>query len=329
MASLLFDSDIKGLVFNIEESLKEHVAKRMAILGVSDQQPCRFFQKGSCMKGEKCAFRHVKSDKSTVCKHWLRGLCKKNDFCEFLHEYDLSRMPTCQFFSAAGACSNEDCLFLHIKPGEKKKNCPYYDRGFCKHGPNCHNNHVKRIACPDYLAGFCKLGPECKLGHPKFEAIDEFTGTKLLRGIPVCARCGQPGHVVQQCTTEFDKLTIVPPLETENKKPRAHLRSVTEVTCFKCGEKGHYANVCPNKRRAPPAGGYQLPGVKIVNPLERKYSGGGLPTGSIRRPPLGYPPGPASAASAGVPTPQISFPAQYPPSNSQLPPSSASPMPLD
>ena len=88
------------------------------------------------------------------------------------------------------------------------------------------------------------------------------------------------------------------------------------VTCFKCGEKGHYANVvsqnthysllflshsfhevyacecyvvvfphvwcthplvvcvlvlqCPNKRRPPPAGGYTLPGVTIVNPSERK-----------------------------------------------------------
>ena len=38
-------------------------------------------------------FRHVRGDKTIVCKHWLRGLCKKGDGCEFLHEYDMSKMP--------------------------------------------------------------------------------------------------------------------------------------------------------------------------------------------------------------------------------------------
>ena len=32
-------------------------------------------------------------------KHWLRGLCKKGDQCEFLHEYDMSKMPECYFYS--------------------------------------------------------------------------------------------------------------------------------------------------------------------------------------------------------------------------------------
>ena len=34
-----------------------------------------------------------------VCKHWLRGLCKKGDQCEFLHEYDMSKMPECYFYT--------------------------------------------------------------------------------------------------------------------------------------------------------------------------------------------------------------------------------------
>ncbi len=44
-------------------------------------------------------FRHVRGDKTIVCKHWLRGLCKKGDQCEFLHEYDMSKMPECYFYS--------------------------------------------------------------------------------------------------------------------------------------------------------------------------------------------------------------------------------------
>ena len=45
------------------------------------------------------SFRHVRGDKTIVCKHWLRGLCKKGDSCEFLHEYDMTKMPECYFYS--------------------------------------------------------------------------------------------------------------------------------------------------------------------------------------------------------------------------------------
>jgi hypothetical protein len=45
-----------------------------------------------------------------ICKHWLRGLCKKGDNCEFLHEYDLSKMPECYFYSKFG---NKTLFYLN------------------------------------------------------------------------------------------------------------------------------------------------------------------------------------------------------------------------
>ena len=33
-----------------------------------------------------------------------------------------------------GQCSNKECPFLHIDPEKKMKDCPWYDRGFCRHG---------------------------------------------------------------------------------------------------------------------------------------------------------------------------------------------------
>lgn len=33
-----------------------------------------------------------------------------------------------------GECSNKECQYLHIDPQSKIKDCPWYDRGFCKHG---------------------------------------------------------------------------------------------------------------------------------------------------------------------------------------------------
>lgn len=64
---------------------------------------CRFFFSGTgCNKGARCQFRHARNDRLIVCKHWLRGLCKKGEYCEYLHEFDMSKMPECYFFSKFG-----------------------------------------------------------------------------------------------------------------------------------------------------------------------------------------------------------------------------------
>ncbi|NXS85570.1 CPSF4 factor, partial [Erpornis zantholeuca] len=98
--------------------------------------------------------------KPAVCKHWLRGLCKRGDGCDFLHDYDAARMPECYFYSKFGECSNKDCPFLHADV--TTVGCPWYDRGFCRHGPRCKYKHTRRVMCANYLVGFCPEGPKCK-----------------------------------------------------------------------------------------------------------------------------------------------------------------------
>ena len=77
----------------------------------------------------------------------------------------MSRMPPCYFFTKYGECSNPECMYRfvkrfphlelvrkenspltrqpwfdrnhlnrHINPEENIKECPWYARGFCKHG---------------------------------------------------------------------------------------------------------------------------------------------------------------------------------------------------
>lgn len=76
---------------------------------------CKFFLKGSCTKGSSCPYKHSKSERAVVCKHWLRGLCKKGDSCEFLHEYDLSKMPECYFYSKFGMdCTIFSFILVHV-----------------------------------------------------------------------------------------------------------------------------------------------------------------------------------------------------------------------
>ena len=123
---------------------------------------CSFFLKSGCERGNSCPYRHIRATTSVVCKHWLRGLCKKGDECEFLHEYDMTKMPECYFYSKFSECGNKDCPFQHIDPEKKVRDCPWYDRGFCRHGPLCKNRHVRRVACPPYMAGFCPEGKVCK-----------------------------------------------------------------------------------------------------------------------------------------------------------------------
>ncbi|KAA8493685.1 Cleavage and polyadenylation specificity factor subunit 4 [Porphyridium purpureum] len=162
-----------GQIFKFESDLgydRQYVEDQTAP-GHSTDLCSFFFAPGGsqCDKGAFCQYRHARNDRLIVCKHWLRGLCKKAEFCEYLHEFDMSRMPECFFFSKFGECSNAECQYRHVDLDKKRNECPYYARGFCKHGPKCRHRHVKRVACPNYLAGFCKDGPECQFGHARFE----------------------------------------------------------------------------------------------------------------------------------------------------------------
>lgn len=152
-----------------------------------DRPSCKAYMQGHCPMGPNCPDKHhtqssfnkyarrsmspkptpLTSVPSLVCKHWLRGLCKKGEHCEFLHEYNLRRMPECNYFARHQTCPNgDDCLYLHIDPDFKRPACPHFERGFCPLGPRCANRHVKmEKLCPFYIAGFCPNGKQCPEGH--------------------------------------------------------------------------------------------------------------------------------------------------------------------
>lgn len=225
-ATLELDLDIEAPIYDVMSKRRENISNSMTL--------CRLYVKGQCQEGDKCLHRHSKGQKSLVCKHWLRGLCKKMDDCEFLHEYNFAKMPPCQFWKDFGKCSNnEECHFRHITDDRQKNDCPWYDRGFCKHGAGCRNRHKRRQACPDYLAGFCLKGPDCDFAHPTFE-------------LPLL---GDLKEADQELTDE--------------DRQRAGYRPLSEVLCFKCGQMGHYAHKCKNPKKLEPLnhsrGGGQAP----------------------------------------------------------------------
>jgi len=172
-----------------------------------------FFLKGSCSKGKECPYKHTRGERSVVCKHWLRGLCKKGEACEFLHQYDLRKMPECYFFSKYGECGNPECMYLHINPEDKVRECQWYARGFCKHGMKCRHKHIKKMMCENYFHGFCPDGTNCQFAHPKFDIPKDEGEQKVQPVIKTlqCEKCGQYGHMSPQCPNEsehqFEKKT--------------------------------------------------------------------------------------------------------------------------
>lgn len=215
---------------------------------------CEFFLKAACTKGGMCPFRHISGEKTVVCKHWLRGLCKKGDQCEFLHEYDMTKMPECYFYSKF-ECSNKECPFLHIDPESKIKDCPWYDRGFCKHGPICRHRHTRRVICGNYLVGFCPDGSSCKFMHPRFDlpmgteqpplppptpAMQKNNSQVLNRSSSLIQLTTQMSPVSVQRTPQSSGLGQYQSTPMGSKGPRP----LDQVICYKCGERGHYANRC-------------------------------------------------------------------------------------
>lgn len=88
--------------------------------------------------------------------------------------------------------------------------------------------------------------------------VEDKTGQKKI--IITCHFCGEVGHKINHCQklpadqreahqNELGK-NFVPYTQNQYRmhmpdgKPKVY-KSLEEVTCFKCGETGHFANKCP------------------------------------------------------------------------------------
>uniref|UniRef100_A0A3B5MD31 Cleavage and polyadenylation specificity factor subunit 4 n=1 Tax=Xiphophorus couchianus TaxID=32473 RepID=A0A3B5MD31_9TELE len=195
-------ANVDHIKFDLEFAVEQQLgAQPLPFPGMdkSGSAVCEFFMRGTCMKGGMCPFRHISGEKTVVCKHWLRGLCKKGDQCEFLHEYDMTKMPECYFYS--------------------------------KFGPDCRHRHTRRVICVNYLVGFCPEGKACKFMHPRFELP---MGTSEQPPLPQQA----------QIQTKRPQNNINSGVQQNHMSVNRGPRPLDQVTCYKCGEKGHYANKC-------------------------------------------------------------------------------------
>lgn len=131
-----------------------------------------------------------------------------------------------------GVCNNKDCPYQHVDPESKVKDCPWYDRGFCKHGQycysrdivwkfmfvyagqNCRNRHTRRVLCQNYLCGFCVEGSSCKFVqyvHPTFPPMTSWItntwSTDLIWLMCFSARFELPQYLSQVATGQGPKVS--------------------------------------------------------------------------------------------------------------------------
>ena len=123
----------------------------------------------------------------------------------------------------------------------KTKICKNYQLGFCKYGPKCQFEHVKPLISiqDSSLAKIANFPNTAQFNWYQPYRFNEH-GTLP----PICDSCGEIGHKATFCNKEkinqndlFDRLRAGVP--SHNQFQNSH------VTCFKCKEQGHYANMCP------------------------------------------------------------------------------------
>ncbi|SAL98538.1 hypothetical protein [Absidia glauca] len=158
-------------------------------------------------------------------------------------------------------------------PESKQKECPWYARGFCKHGPHCRHKHVRKLVCQNYLTGFCPDGLNCSNGHPKYElplvntnddsqhqqqqGHSQNSHRQQANGQSYQQQHGQQPFLGQQHQQRFGNSDNRQGFQQQQQQQqqRTPFRKLEDVTCYKCGEQGHYANKCPNGRAGGGGGG--------------------------------------------------------------------------
>ncbi|KAG8946755.1 RNA-binding component of cleavage and polyadenylation factor [Tulasnella sp. 424] len=131
-------------------------------------------------------------------------------------------------------------------------------------GPDCPRKHVRRVACKLFLSGFCPMGPDCPQGHPKPSlptaedyrppsppsprdigppppGFGRYFGDEGNQGGGFSGNAGGGGGGGFGGGNNF-----APRPRADGADGMPYRRNLDEVTCFKCGQRGHYANVCKN-----------------------------------------------------------------------------------
>ncbi|KAJ1966764.1 Cleavage and polyadenylation specificity factor subunit 4 [Dispira parvispora] len=239
---------------------------------------CKHWIRGLCKKGDQCEFLHV-FDKSKMPEcHFFKnfGYCGTGKACMYLHIDPNKKVNECAWY-ARGFCKHgPKCRNKHVR----RVPCQNFITGFCPLGPDCPNVHPRfdiptsnevEKAVPrhtqvesgegdrDSMANFSQPGlDQQQQRHDATYQNDQgpdrpfnYQGQQTHQRPTVPFIHGGPGyrppymaHGGGRPNRNFGQGM---PMGHSGPGPHQH-RPLEDVTCFKCGEKGHYANHCPQRQ---------------------------------------------------------------------------------
>ena len=114
----------------------------------ANPKPCHDFEKGDCVRGDRCRFFHdpaaaearvagKKREKKGLCFAFKKGECDRGDDCKFSH-------GAAPGGAAAAAAGRTPRLTGSGRPAKKAGICFAFQKGECDRGDNCKFNHVSQ-----------------------------------------------------------------------------------------------------------------------------------------------------------------------------------------
>ncbi|XP_041473739.1 cleavage and polyadenylation specificity factor subunit 4-like [Lytechinus variegatus] len=223
---------------------------------------CKHWLRGLCKKGDECEFLHqFDMTKMPECFFFAKfGMCSNKD-CPFLHIDPEAKRKDCPWYDRGFCKHGPLCKSRHVR----RVYCPNYLLGFCPDGPNCKYVHPTfdlptSAEMKDLHTGGRKIWTCHSCGEPGHKAINcpkknpvqpyntaappmsfsqKQAAEKQGQGLRVLSN----SEVNSQSTLQNNKET------NQTFQPRHGFqrgqRSYDHITCYKCGEKGHFANHCP------------------------------------------------------------------------------------
>ncbi|KAJ8092740.1 hypothetical protein PM082_007069 [Marasmius tenuissimus] len=121
--------------------------------GWAPTQPCVYWAKGNCLRGDSCTFLHGAPTReaeprspAVVCVYWAQGRCMRGDSCTFRHDATVGEVESQQPQQAEVEEPTDTHLILpsnqHARfSGIPQPDCIYWARGRCDKGDSCTFRH--------------------------------------------------------------------------------------------------------------------------------------------------------------------------------------------